>query len=255
MLRRPTRCNSEVEERDTQSALPSRTVTAATTRGFDSSPSSEPRTDGLDDLVYGYTDEPTLIAAARRLVARRYLAEGYIAADDITADGIMESVVDPYHETSAYFVAVDLEGRVVATIRQVGFDPQRGLKSFPFCAHLDLYEETWTALNSAPPEDWVELSGLAKEPWVDTTVANRLYREMWARSFAQGHEFWLIATHPRFARWLKGIFMSSVHFACRRPDGVPRIADSAPAHAGGRKLGRGWREIPHDDLRASTPAV
>jgi hypothetical protein len=167
----------------------------------------------LDDLIYGYTDEPSLIAAARRLVARRYLAEGYIEAGDITVDGIMESSVDPYHATSAYFVAVNAHNQVVATIRQVGYDPERGVSSFPFCAHLDLHEQTWTALNTAPPEDWVELSGLAKEPWVDTTVANRLYREMWARSFSQGHEFWLIATHPRFARWLKGIFMSSVQIA------------------------------------------
>ncbi len=164
----------------------------------------------LDDLVYGYTDDARLIDEARRLVARRYLAEHYIELGDVTPDGLIEPAVDPYHETSAYFVAVDMDQRVVATIRQVGYDPERGVKSFPFCAHLDLYEDTWTALNSAPPEDWVELSGLAKEPWVDTTVANRLYREMWARSFAQGHEFWLIATHPRFARWLKGLFMSSV---------------------------------------------
>lgn len=167
-------------------------------------------TSSLDALVYGHTDEPALIAEARRLVARRYLAEGYIEPEDITTDGVMEPAVDPYHETSAYFVAVDDGHKVVATIRQIGYDPERGLDSFPFCAHLALYDETWATLSSAPPEDWVELSGLAKEPWIDTSVANRLYREMWARSFAQGHEFWLIATHPRFARWLKGIFMSSV---------------------------------------------
>ncbi len=162
------------------------------------------------DLVFGYTDDESLITEARRLVARRYLNEGYIELTDISPDGVMEAEVDPYHATSAYFVAVAGTGRVVATIRQVGYDAERGLASFPFCAHLELFESTWTELNSAPAEDWVELSGLAKEPWVDTAVANRLYREMWARSFAQGHEFWLIATHPRFARWLKGLFMESV---------------------------------------------
>lgn len=163
-----------------------------------------------EHLVYGHTDDPTLIDSARQLVARRYLAEGYIDASDITPKGVMDRRVDPYHETSAYFVAVDAKGAVVATIRQVAHNEDLGVLSFPFCAHLELYQETWTLLESTPRERWVELSGLAKEPWIETVAANRLYREMWARSFAQGHEHWLIATHPRFARWLKGIFMSSM---------------------------------------------
>ena len=210
MLRRPSAEKTEVRrDSDTQSALPSRTVTAPRAGGADAQAASE-HEGLLDELVYGYTDEPGLIEEARRLVARRYLSEGYIEVSDITPEGVMESDVDPYHDTSAYFVAVDGSRRVVATIRQVGYDDARGIKSFPFCAHLELFDETWADLSGAPPEDWVELSGLAKEAWVDTSVANRLYREMWARSFAQGHEFWLIATHPRFARWLKGLFMSSV---------------------------------------------
>jgi hypothetical protein len=161
-------------------------------------------------LLFGHTDDRKLIEAARRLVARRYLEQGYIAVSDINDSGMMTPEVDPYHSTSTYFVAVDGGRNVVATIRQVEYSPVRDMESFPFCAHLDLYEKSWRLLRTAGARDWVELSGLAKEPWIDTEVANRLYREMWARSFARGHQFWLIATHPLFARWLRGLFMTSV---------------------------------------------
>jgi N-acyl amino acid synthase FeeM len=156
-----------------------------------------------------------LISSARRLVARRYLDEGYVKPADIGGAGVLTEWADPYHDDSAYFVAVDpASGEVVATIRQIHFNPGLGLGSFPFFAHLELWDETWfLAAEDGAAKHFVELSGLAKEPWVESGAANRLYREMWIRSFSQGHEYWLIATHPRFARWLKGLFMTSVREA------------------------------------------
>ena len=156
-------------------------------------------------LLFGYTDDPALIDGARRLVAKRYLSEGYIEPVDITSTGVMNDRVDPYHSTSSYFVAVDDQNQVVATIRQVSHDPNGALtrsRSVPTCAcsrrpgfSLRSFQETPGSSCQAWP----------RNPWIESQVSSRLYREMWARSFSQGHEFWLIATHPRFARWLKGI--------------------------------------------------
>lgn len=80
-------------------------------------------------------------------------------------------------------------------------------------SYLDLWESARGTLESADPTKWVELSGLAKEPWVKSEIVNRLYREMWARSFAQGHEIWLIAADSRLARRLRGVFLDSMVIA------------------------------------------
>jgi hypothetical protein len=167
------------------------------------------------DLLTGYTDELRYIDAARRLVARRYLSEGYVTAADIAGDGVFRESIDPYHPSSSYFVAFDpVLGEVVATIRQIGFCADRGEDSFPMFAYLDLWASARDHLEEASrPSRWVELSGLAKEPWVGSEIVNRLYREMWARSFAQGHEYWLIAADSRLARRLKSVFLDSMVIA------------------------------------------
>ena len=166
------------------------------------------------ELVCGHTDETEFVLSARKLVARQYLSEGYITAADIDRNGILKSVVDPYHASSAYFIAFDDQlAQVVATIRQIQFDEASGAKSFPMMSYLDLWPSSRDHLEQSSPESWVELSGLAKEHWVATEIVNRLYREMWARSFARGHEYWLIAADSRLARRLKGIFLDSMVIA------------------------------------------
>jgi hypothetical protein len=166
------------------------------------------------ELLCGYTNDERFVSSARRLVARQYLHEGYVTAADIDRHGILRESVDPYHPSSAYFVAFDpVLDEVVATIRQIGFDSAAGMKSFPMMSYLDLWETARAPLDQSSPETWVELSGLAKEHWVRTEIVHRLYREMWARSFAQGHEFWLIAADSRLARRLKGVFLDSIVIA------------------------------------------
>ena len=166
------------------------------------------------ELVCGYTDDERFVLSARQLVARQYLAEGYVTAADIDRNGVLRDSVDPYHSSSAYFVAYDpILDKVVATIRQIGFDEQAGLKSFPMMSYLDLWESARAPLDRSRPESLVELSGLAKEHWVATEIVHRLYREMWARSFAQEHEYWLIAADSRLARRLKGVFLDSMVIA------------------------------------------
>ena len=54
---------------------------------------------------------------------------------------------------------------------------------------------------------------MAKEHWVATEIVHRLSTEMWARSFAQEHEYWLIAADSRLARRLKGVFLDSMVIA------------------------------------------
>ena len=59
------------------------------------------------ELVCGHTDEAAFVLSARKLVARQYLGEGYITAADIDRNGILKPVVDPYHDSSTYFIAFD----------------------------------------------------------------------------------------------------------------------------------------------------
>ncbi len=171
-----------------------------------------PKAPGSDTaLLCGHTDDPGFVLSARRLVARQYRAESYVSDADIDETGVLRPEVDPYHPTSTYFVAVDPESRtVVATIRQIEYDHSTGPTSFPMISNLVLSDEARGPLYETDPATWVELSGLAKETWVSTDIVNRLYREMWARSFAEGHSHWLIAADSRLARRLKGIFLSSM---------------------------------------------
>ncbi len=167
------------------------------------------------DLPADYTVErvsqPHYLRQARQLQASVYLDWGYITHDMVTGDGVMLSQHDPEHEHADYFVVTKrhLNHRpVVATARQVTARPRRGHASFPVLRHLQLYSHRRAYLEALRPDQYVEISALARVAAEDENplVSLSLYRYMWHHSLRQQHRAWLMACDARLYRRLRALF-------------------------------------------------
>lgn len=168
----------------------------------------------IEPTFFGATDDPAEILVARQITATRYLEEGYITPDEVGEDGII--IDDPYVNSSRYYVAKTAEGEVVATVREILYDPEKGEASFPVLAHKDELDPDVVAdIEATGLEHCIEFSTLAKREDVDEMATLMLYRTMWQDAFSgqdkdDSQKIWLMAAKPALYRRFKMIFNGAI---------------------------------------------
>jgi hypothetical protein len=135
-----------------------------------------------NDMECFSTDDPELILKARRLMADVYLKRDFITHSDINDDGVLTEESDPYGSHSTYYVVVPKNQKtVLATIRLIQYDPEKGEGSFPVLKYKKNFDPRGLeGLASVGPENLVEVSALAREKHLTAsgTAALMLYKRI-----------------------------------------------------------------------------
>lgn len=128
------------------------------------------------------TDDPELILQARQLMAAVYLKRDFITQSELDDDGVLTEENDPHGSHSTYYVVVPKNQKtVLATVRIINYDPQKGESSFPVLKHkADFDPQARQVLASVGTENFVEVSALArdKDLAAPTTAALMLYKKI-----------------------------------------------------------------------------
>jgi hypothetical protein len=164
---------------------------------------------GNPDLDVFVVEKDSHLIEAQRLHASVYLRYKYISASDVLEDGRIDLNQDPYQEHSLYFVVAENTSageKVVATARQIFPKPKIGHNSFPLMSKLPIYPEARSQLMKLEPNDYVEISALAKAKGYSSYAVLLLYRAMWHYSIAKNHKAWLMACDSSVYSRLKFLF-------------------------------------------------
>jgi hypothetical protein len=164
------------------------------------------------------TEDVDLIKRARRFTAQTYLARNFITQEEIGADGTIKPGSDPYVGHSDYYTLLrTAHGEdIVATVRKIRYDSEKGKASFPLLDHEDeLYPDYVTKLREIGYENLVEVSALAKDRNLDPngTAALQLYRKMFLDVWSNGREeesAFIMACSPKLFETFKLFFDGSM---------------------------------------------
>lgn len=176
--------------------------------------------------------------AAKKLHASVYLSRGFISAEHVEETGIMTARHDPHQGHSQYFVVTEPAATgpaVIATARQIFSTPAQGFDSFPIMKLAKLYPVENRQINIGEPQDYVEISGLAKSFGMSSMVPLFLYRTMWHYSLETEQKYWLMACDVRLYKRLKLLFGPSIRqigdvSQYQGGDVVPAILDVHRSH-------------------------
>lgn len=154
------------------------------------------------------------IAEAQRLHAHVYVQRNFISPEDVDNSGRMHLGADPHQTHSYYFGVYTQSGtnkpHLVATARQIQFDPKKGWDSFPLLSQAQVYPGWRGKILKLEPSQAVEVSGLAKHRPITSVAPLMLYKAMWHRSLEDGHKLWLMAVDVKLYEKLKVLFGDAV---------------------------------------------
>lgn len=154
-----------------------------------------------------------LIVQAKKLHAGVYLDRGFISPDHVDAEGIMKIGHDPHQNHSIYFVVSEnseIGHPIIATARQIAATNELGFDSFPILEQARLFPKEKQRIKRGLPQDYVEISGLAKAYGVSSMAPLFLYRAMWHYSLKTEQKYWLMACDVRLYKRLKLLFGPSI---------------------------------------------
>ena len=162
------------------------------------------------------TEDPSLILAARQLVARTYLRWGFITPDNIGEDGAIRD--DPYAEQRTYYVKMSSDGtQVAATVSLIEHAPEKGQKSFPVMEHKDELDPDYIKLlDNLGYENIVEVSTLVRDKELDPngTAGNEIYKKIfldaWQRD-VDGNSAFIMACNPGLFKKFNLLFGDEMH--------------------------------------------
>jgi hypothetical protein len=154
------------------------------------------------------------IEEAQRLHAHVYIQRNFISPEDIDDSGRMHLDADP-HQTHSYYFGVYTKSkndkpRLVATARQIQYNPSKGWDSFPILAQAQVYPSWKERILKMDPSKAVEISGLAKHRPITSVAPLMLYKAMWHRSLEDGHKLWLMAVDVKLYDRLKVLFGDAI---------------------------------------------
>jgi len=154
-----------------------------------------------------------LIIQAKKLHASVYLNRGFISPEHVDTQGVMKIDHDPHQDHATYFVVSEnseIGHPIIATARQISASDELGFDSFPILAQARLFPKDKQHIKGGLPQDYVEISGLAKAHEVSSMAPLFLYRAMWHYSLKTEQKYWLMACDLRLYKRLKLLFGPSI---------------------------------------------
>jgi len=154
-----------------------------------------------------------LILKAKKLHASVYLNRGFISLDHLNAQGVLKLDHDPHQFHATYFVVTEnseIGNPIIATARQISATEELGFDSFPILDKARLFPKDKRRIKRGLPQDYVEISGLAKAVGVSSMAPLFLYRAMWHYSLTTEQKYWLMACDVRLYKRLKLLFGPSI---------------------------------------------
>jgi hypothetical protein len=156
-----------------------------------------------NDMECFATDDPELILKARQLMADVYLKRDFVTPSEITDEGVLIEESDPHASHSTYYVVVPQNQKtVLATVRIINYDPEKGESSFPVMTYKESFDpEALEILASAGTENLVEVSALARDKNLAAsgTAALMLYKRIFIDALydhENGKKSLIMATNP-----------------------------------------------------------
>jgi hypothetical protein len=156
-----------------------------------------------NDMECFSTDDPELILKARQLMARVYLQRDFVTRSEITEEGVLREDSDPYGSHSTYYVVVPKgQKSVLATVRIINYDPQKGESSFPVMKYRESFDaRAREILASVDSANLVEVSALARDKHLAAsgTAALMLYKRIFIDALyqhAHGKKSLIMACNP-----------------------------------------------------------
>jgi hypothetical protein len=157
-----------------------------------------------NDMECFSTDDPELILKARQLMADVYLKRDFVTHSEINHEGVLSEESDPYGSHSTYYVVVPKNQKaVLATVRIINYDPQKGESSFPVMKYKEHFDpEALEILAAAGSENLVEVSALARDKHLAAsgTAALMLYKRIFIDALYQhenGKKSLIMACNPQ----------------------------------------------------------